>query len=84
MTLTTPWHPFAAFQTGQLAGRASHQTGLTEARIYRADAARVCVIWRTDVMPAPAFTYYPTLLSAWAAYCRFRAARLSPTSLGTS
>lgn len=84
MTLTTPRHPFAAFQAGQLAGRASHQTGLTEARIYRANLTQVCVIWRTDVMPAPAFTYYPTLLSAWTAYRRFRAARLFPTSLGTS
>ena len=84
MTLqASPRQPFAAFRAGEpRVSRDGQRTGFTEALIYQVEdgpaAGQVCVMWRSTVMPAPAFDYFPTLAQAWGMFQRVRERSAQP------
>ena len=74
MTLASIYQPFAQFTTGTALERGGMRTGLYAALLYRTERGEVCLIWRTPSMPAPAFTYFPSLAGAWPSYARLERA----------
>lgn len=78
MTLSTIARPFAQFQGGQASERDGMRTGLHLGLLYRSPDGSVGLIWRKPSMPAPAFSYFPSLFSAWAVFKRLRAEQRGP------